>query len=390
MIAAVMVVCSHWTGVRAFWFNGGVGVQLFFVISGFLITGILLDARNRAVEQGVDLRLVVRRFYIRRFLRIFPLFYGTLALTYLAGVDAVRESIQWHALYLSNVFFALRGDWFGPVSHFWSLAVEEQFYLVWPFVILFMPRRSILPIILGCIFVAPMFRVFADAVLEAGEVAITVLPVSSFDTLGIGALFAYLHRAYLHGGGHRRIYRSKFDLAYFNVTPASLATFLGLLGVCLWVFCQVYNAHAPQWVLVDMLNRVGLVLTLLGIVYGAARGFRGIVGYILELRPLRYLGKISYGLYVFHFFVPAATSQVFEAFGLSSQDLLGTHGVLLLNGVVLVMVSAVSWHFFEKKINDLKEHYPYLPPVNDAAAVARTTQGFLRGAKVILARSLSR
>jgi peptidoglycan/LPS O-acetylase OafA/YrhL len=94
-VAAGMVILSHWVpGTETFWFNGHVGVQLFFVISGFLITGILLDARKNADCSGIPRGVVVRRFYMRRLLRIFPLYYTTLALTYLVGIPAVRTSIQ--------------------------------------------------------------------------------------------------------------------------------------------------------------------------------------------------------------------------------------------------------------------------------------------------------
>jgi peptidoglycan/LPS O-acetylase OafA/YrhL len=89
-VAAGMVIFSHWVpGTDTFWFNGHVGVQLFFVISGFLITGILLDARKNAERRDIRRSVVIRRFYMRRLLRIFPLYYGTLALTYLVGVPAV-------------------------------------------------------------------------------------------------------------------------------------------------------------------------------------------------------------------------------------------------------------------------------------------------------------
>lgn len=357
MIAAVMVICSHWTGVQTFWFNGGVGVQLFFVISGFLITGILLDARDKAVQQGVDPRRVVQRFYIRRCLRIFPLFYATLALTYLAGIDAVRDSIQWHLSYLSNVFFALRGDWFGPVSHFWSLAVEEQFYLIWPFVILFAPRHLILPVIICCMVIAPVFRVLARTALDANEVAITVLPFSSFDTLGIGALFAYLH----YSTGHTNTDPPYNGRRGVKLKPSSLAAYLGIVGVCVWLLCQRYNADSSDGVFVYNLSRIAMVLSLLGVVYGAANGFRGVIGFVLELRPLIYLGKISYGLYMFHFFVPKLTSQAFGAFGFSAKEMLGSHGLFFLNFAVLVTLSALSWHFFEKTITDFKKYYPYVP-----------------------------
>jgi peptidoglycan/LPS O-acetylase OafA/YrhL len=111
----------------------GLGVDLFFVLSGFLITGILLDTKD-----GPD---YFRNFYARRFLRIFPLYYATLAATFLL-IPAVRLDAVWYWTYLINYRFADVG-WprVAYLGHFWTLAVEEQFYLVWPALVFFVPRR---------------------------------------------------------------------------------------------------------------------------------------------------------------------------------------------------------------------------------------------------------
>ena len=129
------------------------GVQLFFVLSGFLITGILLRCRGDEDAGGKISRM--RQFYVRRFLRIFPLFYAVLFAAALLNIRPVRETLLWHVSYLSNLQMALAGGWSGPVSHFWSLAVEEQFYLLWPCLILFLPRKYLLWAILIAIATAP-------------------------------------------------------------------------------------------------------------------------------------------------------------------------------------------------------------------------------------------
>ena len=135
---AVLAVIQHHFGIKAVndvLAPGGPAVQLFFVLSGYLITGILLDAREQA-DRGAALTT----FYIRRALRIFPAYYVALTLAASLNVN-VYDAWPWHAAYLSNVRIALDGKWPGPVSHFWSLSVEEQFYLLWPMIVLF-ARRS--------------------------------------------------------------------------------------------------------------------------------------------------------------------------------------------------------------------------------------------------------
>ncbi len=136
-IAVMAVVFQHfapsgWSKVIPW---GGLGVTLFFVLSGYLITGILLKGRE---EPGM-----LRHFYIRRALRIFPVYYATLLIAALLAIPPVRETFWWHAFYLSNVLFALKNSYFGAVSPFWSLAVEQHFYLIWPWVVLFVPRKRL-------------------------------------------------------------------------------------------------------------------------------------------------------------------------------------------------------------------------------------------------------
>jgi peptidoglycan/LPS O-acetylase OafA/YrhL len=110
----------------------------------------------------------------------------------------------------------------------------------------------------------------------------------------------------------------------------------------------------------------------LGVVCAAARGIGGPLGRLLEWAPLVYLGKISYGLYVFHFFVPNMTARLFGWWGIAIQEVCGPFLFVLLNGLVLVVMCALSWHFFEKQINDLKRYVPYVPRDASPAARART------------------
>jgi len=349
-VAAGMVIFSHWLpGTETFWFNGHVGVQLFFVISGFLITGILLDARRNAERRGISRGVVIRRFYMRRLLRIFPLYYGMLTLTYLIGVTAVRTSIQWHLPYLSNVFFAMRGEWYGEVAHFWSLAVEEQFYCLWPWLIMCAPRRLLLPVVLACMLSAPCFRWIAGQVVGINDIAVMVMPLASLDSLGIGALFALLQRSEART-------RNSAD----RVTR--LARLVGIVGVMAFVTVHLMSRAFGTQGVADVLGDSIFAAAALGLVYLTARGVEGPLGQLLQWRPLVYLGKISYGLYVLHFFVPLLTQQVMTWGGVSMSDMMRPGARSMVNFVILVILSSLSWHFFEKKINDFKRYFPYVPP----------------------------
>ena len=166
------------------------GVWLFFVLSGFLITGILLRSRDQVDYSGSPSGFVLRQFYVRRFLRIFPLYYSVLFMAATIDLGDVRDTILWHLTYLSNYLFAARQYWGPMTAHFWSLSVEEQFYILWPALILFAPRRLLLKLIISAIAIGPIFRVAAHFFDFNWIARLTVLP-ASFDALGLGALLAY-------------------------------------------------------------------------------------------------------------------------------------------------------------------------------------------------------
>jgi peptidoglycan/LPS O-acetylase OafA/YrhL len=156
-LAILMVMFGHFivvgknlephTPVHRFFQSGYLGVDFFFVLSGFLITGILLDTKHRKPYFKV--------FYWRRALRIFPLYYGLLAISWLSVMlitpgDAAllkgHDSPAWFWLYASNIGMACKGTWLDSptwvgLGHFWSLAVEEQFYLVWPMLVFLLPVK---------------------------------------------------------------------------------------------------------------------------------------------------------------------------------------------------------------------------------------------------------
>src|SRR4051812_13549391 len=130
-VAFLAVFYFHARPGKYFW--GPEGVRVFFTISGFLITRILIQG-----ESG-DLRADLERFYIRRTLRIFPLYYAVVACLWLGGL---LPGVWWYLTYLYNIRAFLDHAWGGPVGHFWSLCVEEQFYILYPLALLLTPPRS--------------------------------------------------------------------------------------------------------------------------------------------------------------------------------------------------------------------------------------------------------
>jgi peptidoglycan/LPS O-acetylase OafA/YrhL len=285
---------------------------------------------------------VLRVFYTRRFLRIFPLYYGVLAFCLIFGVGPIYGTWPWHVSYLSNIYYAWHGHADAvtdPFLHFWSLAVEEQFYLLWPLVTLTASRRGLLFLLYGCIAGSLAFRI-GVAHLAPQITSVRYLTPSCLDALAVGALVAHA-RHYRGAAGVRRMAWSLAAVGGFGLVLAVI--FLGrVIGPA--------DAH-----------RVGH--TFLVIFYGfivaqASMGFRGPVGRLLSFKPVLYVGRISYGLYVFHYFAPAAIGYIGRQTGLETA-FRDPAFALPAYAVFSLIVAALSWHLYELPINRLKRHFAY-------------------------------
>ena len=192
-IAVLLVVLHHWTEWGREFGNGlgNIGVQLFFVLSGFLITRILLVMRGDYLAGRASIGEIFTSFQLNRIVRLWPVAFLTLMLVFAAGERfEQRTNMAWHALFASNILFFLRGDFISSLAHFWSLAVEQQFYLFWPFVVILAPRANLERIIFILIALAPAFRLTLYSAGLTNFAQFNVLTFANLDSLGMGALVA--------------------------------------------------------------------------------------------------------------------------------------------------------------------------------------------------------
>lgn len=349
---------DHSTPLVQFVQWGWVGVRLFFVLSGFLITGILLRARQQLQSADQSTGRTIQNFYIRRFLRIFPVYYVFIFALFVMH-PVMRENFVWFAAYLQNVMFAVDGT-FSVGAHLWTLAVEEQFYLVWPCLILFLPERWLFPACALAILLGPLSRL-ACMWLGWSSFSAMLLTSSNMDTLAMGALLAML---VVQGN------RILID----RLTWASLA--IGLPIFIAYVVCHNLGMQrvsreqqtAAEWLLFVSAD-FGAALTYAFVIYRASVGFGGLTGRLLSLPPLTYLGAISYGVYLFHDHVKAALLEiVFPAMGWEFPA--SNVVAFAVFGTASITVAALSWHFFEKPLNNLKRYFPYVRKSREAVDVA--------------------
>ena len=327
--------------------RGWIGVQLFFVLSGFLITRILLDAR--------DAPDYYRSFFVRRALRIFPLYYATLlALLMLLPALGLVSFERDPMVELS--YWAYFSNWYGPfhpvpepLSHFWSLAIEEQFYLLWPFAI---HRRSADWVLRLCLAIAAASLLLRVVMLLAGaptQASYTFL-VTRMDALALGGAAAAAFR--VPSVASWVLNRRRFLLG---------ASFLSLAAGA--AISRGYNSVSPM--------TVSLGYTFLAVAFalwvaaGAAADHLGPAGWLGALRwsPLRRVAKYSYAMYVLsvplHFLVG---KPVLSALGLaSSQSILVDLAYIIVGTALSFVAAAASFHLLEVHFLKLKDRFA--PPL---------------------------
>jgi peptidoglycan/LPS O-acetylase OafA/YrhL len=324
---------------------GWAGVDLFFVLSGFLITSILLETK--------DAPGYFQNFYARRALRIFPLYYlflAGVAVLFLA-VPVMRDeyadvyaSQAFYWVYLQNWLSALHSAAaFQPafVSHLWSLAIEEQFYIFWPFLVWFLDRRSLLAACGALVGLSLAIRL-AVASMDTSNSAQQLLyfsTVTRLDCLAMGAIAAIF----------LSVEASRQQLRFYSIA----------LGVPSLVALQIMVANGPHgfWDNLPMAT-VGLTFTAAASVALLLHGLRG--SSFLKWTALRTIGKYSYALYVFHWPVIIMTNAL-----LTRAKITGMPFVLAFAPVATGTtfgLAYLSWHIIEKRCLAQKVRFEFVKP----------------------------
>lgn len=365
-VAILMVLFGHF--YQNTWFNGslpkvamvtgrvagagGWGVELFFVLSGFLITGILLDTRESAGA--------LRKFYTRRILRIFPLYYGTLAViffvlphfvTFDAPAKKIVEHQGWLWTYLINHPWA---EWIWDESnlfllgHFWSLCVEEHFYIFWPLLVFALSRRSLFAVCLAFVGIGIVTRTL-PFVFSPDRIPwlLNWNTLQKIDGLSIGALVAVALR----------------DPELIRWLPTKRNLEIGLIatGSLFFAICMIpARVSLPP---VKVLGETIIVLFFALVLVKVLRAEEGTpLKRFFTSRILIIFGVYSYGIYIFHGILRPLFSKLFNALNLPEWYLSPLLNQALYYGFSIalsLLFAVVSYHLFERRFLALKRFAAY-------------------------------
>jgi peptidoglycan/LPS O-acetylase OafA/YrhL len=326
-IAVLLVVFYHF-GIPLV--NGGLGVLIFFVISGFLITWLLLQEEKR--WGNVSLKL----FYLRRTLRIFPAFYAYWGLVVIGIGVILGKRILWPQawasfFYVNNYYQALFGDPNTGLSHTWSLAVEEQFYLLWPPVFILLARNQRRTVVLGIIIVTVwIHRIYLQLFAGGDQGYIYEALDTRADHLLIGCLLATL----LHRGAWTRLWNALTAYSW------SIWITLGMLAISSVIFAAPVYRDTVGFI-IDPILAAALIVQAIAFAGSSARW--------LNWGAIAFLGRISYSIYLYQQIAMDPVKKLLASFPTP---------IRLTAAVGAVLVAASFSHFvIEKPFLKLKDRW---------------------------------
>jgi peptidoglycan/LPS O-acetylase OafA/YrhL len=309
------------------------GLCLFFTLSAYLITSLLLAERHATGAVSI------KKFYIRRLLRIWPLYFVAIAIGMLLAVLTHRLSdvtaLVWYLLFAGNFYCVAHGWLANPMSPLWSISIEEQFYLLWPWAMRRLSRHMLAVCALFFI-VAANITLIVSSRIHATDAAVWANTFVQFQMFAVGILLA------LRKGG---IAHNQFGTGYLLVVAAPI----------LWYLAQHQLSSRQPEAGMTAIGPVALVAAFALIALGCAAVLQG----FLMIGPSRmpqwavYLGKISYGLYVFH----ALAIEFARAFFDPAHRLTYFAASTVLAFLLTVAAAVVSYHFLESPFLRLKTRF---------------------------------
>lgn len=351
-IAVLFVIVHHWKPeINLNRFSiGAIGVDMFFVLSGFLISTILLTVREKSKKNNTPIKNLFRSFYFRRMLRIFPIYYMAIlfALIFKNKINYYTdlETLTPYLLSFSvNFFYYIGQSWGGLFSHFWSIAVEEQFYLIWPWILIFF-NKKILPYIIGLLILIGILTQFL--ILEQNNFT-PILTITCFDAFGLGGLLAYI---FIY-------YPQKLSPIFKTSLCISIAVFILFLIYHFDSFRILNWSKFPTRTTTSIITFS--IISYLILNKEKPENLR--LKIIFNNSSLIWIGKISYGIYIFHHFVP----EIFGPYLFNENYIMPKklhfsfqYGLMIASYfLITLIISYLSYTIVEQPFLRLKKYFSY-------------------------------
>jgi peptidoglycan/LPS O-acetylase OafA/YrhL len=343
-IAVLLVVIHHNFDTGGYFFFGWLGVDLFFVLSGFLITDILLRTVN---EPGY-----LKNFYMRRVLRIFPLYYLALFIILVIfplfdnlGLELgfYTENQVWLWTYTQNWLYIFKTQYGSPILlHFWSLAVEEQFYIIWPFLILWIRKPKPLLVFVFILLLGVNATRLTLWFMQIPDFAYANFHLfTRVDGICAGAMLALLFRINISFLRHK-IWMIILILACLN-----------------FLFYFISDSFSPRLPFLAFVGFTTFAVVFAYITYEAILGETKLITIICTSRILKFFGKISYGLYVYHwpvYIILFSKLNKILTVQLNSVVAANITSSLLVT-LAAILLSVISYRYFESFFLNLKKRF---------------------------------
>jgi peptidoglycan/LPS O-acetylase OafA/YrhL len=343
--AVISVMIGHWIAwdtdisfIKNFpWQNG---VILFFVLSGYLISNILFGLKEKIKKNSLTFNQSLKTFYLRRLLRILPAYYFLLFFLFYLNYDRTREIFPWLLTFTTNILLCKEGVLLGSFNHLWSLAVEEQFYLFWPFIILLIDQKYMLKVIVLFMAGSVLSRM-ACFFFFSNWIVTDFFTPNLFFPLCLGSFLAYARR-----------YNERIS----NFFDSNI-----LLWISLIFYILFYGVH-KLLIKVDFMTMVLdaniFAIVCAFIIYRASQNkFRFLAQFILSHEVVVYIGKISYGLYLYHLFVISIYwNYLAPRFQI---DIHNIHTVWVFYFIIVFFIASFSYYVIEVPFNRLKKQFDY-------------------------------
>jgi len=337
-VAIILVFIFHTMSYDQIFRLGWIGVDLFFVLSGFLITGILYDSKN---QDGY-----YKNFIVRRALRIFPLYFffillilwvlPTLFPVVFRGMSYYQDHQAWYWFYISNWLpMGTAANTSTMLDHLWSLSIEEQFYVCWPFFVMFFEGKMLIKICLFLICTAILVRYTGSPFLGNLKVFEYTSTLARIDSLLIGALISIL-------------YRLKPEILIKSAWPLLIISFFLILLIISREKTLDYARLIDTYTLWDLF--FGAIL-----IFSVSQKNNWLKS-ILNFKFFKFFGKYSYGLYIYHLPIIIIIVDSFIRFRMLKLPFMPLAASILCLFITIV-IALLSYNLIEKPFLRLKKYF---------------------------------